>query len=44
MVEAFASRGSACGVIDGFGATEGGLAVTRVDGAPAGRSGRPDPS
>ena len=30
-------------VIDGFGATEGGLAVTRVDGAPAGSVGKAGP-
>ncbi len=42
VVEAFAER-FGVRVIDGFGATEGGLAVTRVDDAPAGSVGRAGP-
>ncbi|MGD0880574.1 MAG: AMP-binding protein [Acidimicrobiales bacterium] len=42
IVEAFAER-FGVRVIDGFGATEGGLAVTRADDAPAGSVGRAGP-
>ncbi|MGA2836083.1 MAG: AMP-binding protein [Acidimicrobiales bacterium] len=42
IVEAFAER-FGVRVIDAFGATEGGLAVTRVDDAPAGSVGRAGP-
>ncbi len=42
VVEAFAERFGAR-VIDGFGATEGGLAVTRIEGAPPGSVGRAGP-
>ncbi len=42
VVEAFAER-FGVRVIDGFGATEGGLAVTRIEGAPAGSVGRAGP-
>jgi fatty-acyl-CoA synthase len=42
IVEAFAERFGVF-VIDGFGATEGGLAVTRVEGAPEGSVGKAGP-
>ncbi len=42
VVDAFAER-FGVRVIDGFGATEGGLAVTRTDGAPPGSVGRAGP-
>ncbi len=42
VVEAFAER-FGVRVIDGFGATEGGLAVTRIEGAPPGSVGRAGP-
>ncbi len=42
VVDAFAARFGA-EVIDGFGATEGGLAVTRIDDAPPGSVGRAGP-
>jgi fatty-acyl-CoA synthase len=42
VVDAFAER-FGLRVIDGFGATEGGLAVTRVDDAPPGSVGRAGP-
>jgi fatty-acyl-CoA synthase len=42
VVEAFGER-FGVRVIDAFGATEGGLAVTRVDDAPAGSVGRAGP-